>query len=162
MTFVVLALGGNLGDVLQTFYRAIDALQVAGLKDIKVSSFRQTAPVDCAPNSADFINGAICGNWNNSAEKLLTLCQQLEVEAGRPREHGINSPRPLDIDIIIFGKQQINLPHLIIPHPETGNRQFVLEPAVEIAPEVIVPGLNKTFNELLSRISYLNCEREEA
>ena len=152
MTFVVLALGGNLGNVSQTFQRAIDALQNAGMKDIKISNFRETAPVDCTPDSADFTNGAICGSWSDSAENLLTLCQQLEVDAGRPRKHEINSPRPLDIDIIIFGNQQINLPHLIIPHPETGNRQFVLEPVTEIAPEVIVPGLNRTFNELLSQL----------
>ena len=150
MTFVVLALGGNLGDVPQTFNVAIAALGDAGLKAIKVSSFRQTAPVDCALDTADFTNGAICGLWHDTPEALLKLCQQLEVEAGRPRKHGINSPRPLDIDIIIFGEHQINLPHLTIPHPETGNRRFVLEPVSEIAPDKIIPSLNKTFSELLA------------
>jgi 2-amino-4-hydroxy-6-hydroxymethyldihydropteridine diphosphokinase len=154
MTFVVLALGGNLGDVPHTFRRAIDALQDAGMKKIKVSSFRQTAPVDCVPGSADFINAAICGVWHDTPETLLMLCQQLEFDAGRPRKHGINSPRPLDIDIIIFGEHQISLPHLTIPHPETGNRLFVLEPAAEIAPDCLVPGLNHTFSKLLSNLTH--------
>ncbi len=151
MVFVVLALGGNLGNVTQTFNGAIAALGKAGLQSVKISSFRQTAPVDCAPDTADFTNGAICGLWHDTPEALLTLCQQLETAAGRPRQHGINSPRPLDIDIIVFGKLQLKLPHLTIPHPETGNRLFVLEPAAEIAPDCVVPGLNQTFSELLLR-----------
>lgn len=156
MTFVVLALGGNLGDVPQTFRQAIDALQKAGLSNVQVSSFRQTAPVGCAPDCADFTNGAMCGLWPDSPEALLHICQQLEIDAGRPKEHGKNQPRPLDIDLIIFGNLQISLPHLIIPHPETGNRRFVLEAAAEIAPHHIVPGSHQSFSQLLLSLKQRN------
>ncbi len=155
MTFVVLALGGNLGRVKETLRQAVEDLAAGGLRVEKISTLRTTAPVDCPPDSNDFINGAVAGYWPGSALELLRFCQRLESAAGRSVKREINAPRPLDIDIIVFGQQQISLPELIVPHPRLAERRFVLEPAAEIAPDCRVPGLNYSFQELLDNLSRL-------
>lgn len=149
MNFTVLSLGGNLGNVVRNFQTAYAALVQAGLQDARMSSIFITPPVDCAAGCPDFFNAAICGLWPDTPEELLDTCQALEIKAGRPLKHGYNAPRPLDIDIIVFGAMQLNTPRLTIPHPEAGKRLFVLIPAAEIAPETVLPGLGKTFSEIL-------------
>ena len=147
---VALSLGGNLGDVASAFDTAIDALKAVGLCEIRRSSILQTEPVDCEPDTPDFLNMAITGLWSGTPDELLVICKRLEVEAGRPAKHARNASRPLDLDIILFGDLVLELPHLEIPHPELKNRLFVLEPMVEIAPDWVLPQSDTTLKELLS------------
>ena len=149
---VALSLGGNLGDVASAFDSAIDALDAAGLCEIRRSSILQTEPVDCEPGTPDFLNMAITGLWSGTPEELLVICKELEVKAGRPAEHARNASRPLDLDIILFGDLVLKLPHLEIPHPELKKRLFVLEPMVEIAPDWIFPQSDTTLKELLLKL----------
>lgn len=131
---VALSLGGNLGAETVHFSRAAEALARAGLLFIRQSSARETIPVDCLPGTPIFVNAALAGYWPGSAPALLALTQQLEIAAGRPPRHGINTPRPLDIDLIVFGGETIDLQELKIPHPRARLRRFVLEPLAEIVP----------------------------
>ena len=149
MTKTALALGGNLGNVTKTFNAAVRKLETAGLKNIKLSSFHRTAPVRCAPETPDFLNGAITGDWNGNAEALLAVCRKIEVEAGRAAIHGVNTSRTLDIDIILFGDLIINSNSLQIPHPRAAGRLFVIAPLAEIAPEMIFPDTGKKVSDLL-------------
>ena len=148
-TRIILALGGNLGDVPQTFAQAIQKLQRNGLTNITPSSCYTTAPIDCDENAPDFVNAALSGDWNDTPEKLLTLCKQLESEAGRPSQYKRNADRPLDIDIIFFGEEIVTSENLVIPHKEAHNRLFVMVPVAEIAPDFIHPLKKKTASELL-------------
>lgn len=135
--FCVLALGGNLGDTPSIFLKAISALQAAGFRVREVSTFLQTMPVGCEPGAPDFTNAALCGFWEDTPLKLLALCQKIEQDLGRPQDHPHWNSRTLDIDIISFGTRRIHSERLTIPHPLAKERDFVMIPLQEIAPQVI-------------------------
>ncbi|MDD3119359.1 MAG: 2-amino-4-hydroxy-6-hydroxymethyldihydropteridine diphosphokinase [Victivallales bacterium] len=149
---VVLALGGNLGDVAATFRQALTALSHSGLTGLRCSSFHRTAPVDCTPGTPDFLNAVVVGSWSGTAAELHDATRALEEKFGRPAHHGHNTPRTLDIDLILFGDAIIRTPTLTVPHREAARRRFVLEPLAEIAPELVFPDLNQTVRELLDAL----------
>ena len=132
----VIALGGNLGDVPTAFRRACEALSNAGFRIRRFSSLYRTAPVGCEPGAPEFTNAVLSGFWNGSAPDLLRVCQRIEEENGRPNDHAYHVSRTLDLDIILFGRETIDLPHLKIPHPEAVRRDFVMDPLREIEPEL--------------------------
>lgn len=153
MIKTALALGGNLGNVAGAFKLAAVKLEAGGMINIKLSSFHCTSPVGCAPGSPDFLNAALTGEWPGSAEELFALCQQIERQAGRAPMHEINSPRTLDLDIILFGNQIINSDRLRIPHPRAAQRLFVIAPLAEIAPAMRFPDSGEKVSDILEKIS---------
>ena len=136
---IAIALGANLGNAAETFQEAVARLEAAGVRHCRLSALIRTAPVDCAPGTPDFFNAALTGEWTGSPEELLHLCQELEIAAGRPRKHGINQSRSLDLDIILFGDTVLQTPALTIPHPRARRRRFVLDPLAEIAADWAFP-----------------------
>jgi len=135
-TLCVIALGGNLGDVPETFRRACEALSNAGFRIRRFSSLLRTAPVGCEPGAPEFTNAALSGFWDGTASDLLRVCQSIEAENGRPNDHAYHVSRTLDLDIISFGRATIDLPDLKVPHPEAARRDFVMVPVREIEPEL--------------------------
>lgn len=146
---VALSLGGNLGDVPATFAWALRGLETGGLADVVLSPFYRTAPVDCAPGAPDFVNAAVVGLWPGDVWALHRRCKELELAAGRPAEHGLNSDRALDIDLILFGAATIDGGGLRVPHPRAAERLFVLVPLADVAADWIVPGTGRTVGGLL-------------
>ena len=146
-----LSLGSNLGDRAENLQRALHDLGVLG-RVTKRSSFYETEPVEFTVQPW-FLNCAV---------ELETLCEPLELLAGileierslgRIRdESSPKGPRILDIDILLFGENVLELPELTIPHPAMHLRRFVLEPLAEIAAEVRHPALHCTVRELLERL----------
>lgn len=153
MTKTALSLGGNLGNVAEAFNLAAQKLETAGVKNIKISSFHRTAPVDCAPGTPDFLNAAMTGEWPGSQEALLDVCKKIEIESGRAAVHGFNAPRTLDIDIILFGDLITASGRLQIPHPRAADRLFVIAPLAEIAPEMVFPDTGKKVSDILKSLS---------
>lgn len=151
--FTLLGLGGNMGDVAGAFRTAAEKLVSASFRMEKMSSIYRTAPVGCEPGAPDFLNAALSGWWNGTPLELLSVCKQIEVEAGRPEVHPKWHSRPLDIDIILFGNEIISDSNLVIPHPMASERAFVLVPLSEIAPDVIFPDSGKKTSELLSGLN---------
>ena len=135
-TLCVIALGGNLGDVPEAFRRACEALSDAGFRIRRFSSPLRTAPVGCEPGAPEFTNAALSGFWDGSAPDLLRVCQRIEADNGRPNDHAYHVSRTLDLDIILFGQETIDLPDLTVPHPEAAKRDFVMIPVREIEPEL--------------------------
>ncbi|MEG1979701.1 MAG: 2-amino-4-hydroxy-6-hydroxymethyldihydropteridine diphosphokinase, partial [Victivallaceae bacterium] len=129
---VILALGGNLGLVEDKFRFAIRNLGRGAFDVVGRSSVYITRPVDCEPDEADFLNMVISGFYSGTPEELLHLVKDIEVAAGRPAIHGVNTARSLDIDIIFFGDEVVESPELIIPHPRWKERLFVLVPLAEL------------------------------
>jgi 2-amino-4-hydroxy-6-hydroxymethyldihydropteridine diphosphokinase len=132
-------------DMLQSLYPA----------PLLRSSLLQTDPVDCPPGSTPFIN-AVAGLRPNGGETPLSLFHRLrkmEIQFGRQPKKIHNEPRLLDLDLIAFGDQIVNLPELTVPHPRAHLRRFVLQPLNEIAPEFILPGQTKSVRELLLNIA---------
>lgn len=152
MTEAYIALGSNLGNSESILREAFSALQEISSAAIVCSSIYRTAPVDCPPGSPDFLN-AVCKIFiDGTPEKLLGQLQALEREFGRKPKVVLNEPRPLDLDIIAFGKEVRNSLELTIPHPRAHLRRFVLEPMVEISPDLILPGCDKSISELLIEV----------
>jgi 2-amino-4-hydroxy-6-hydroxymethyldihydropteridine diphosphokinase len=143
---VVIALGSNLGNRRQNLTIAVDRLGRLALGELLCSSFYETAPV-AMMDAGDFINAAVTFETDLSPEGLLSALKVIEVDMGRPADHGRNTERVIDLDIILFGDRVINHPGLIIPHPRAHVRDFVLLPLLEIAPDShrrLIAGRSKT------------------
>ena len=148
-----IALGSNLGDPVATLQSAFDELETLSRRPIQQSSLWRSTPVDCPPDSPDFINAtaALTPLDGETPESLLEKLQALEVQFGRQPKVVMNEPRPLDLDLIAFRDEQRQGAQLTLPHPRFQERRFVLEPLAEIAPEAVLPGQSGTVAELLAR-----------
>jgi 2-amino-4-hydroxy-6-hydroxymethyldihydropteridine diphosphokinase len=147
----LIALGSNLGDSRQILLTALARLQMMSATPILKSSLWQTTPVDCPPGSPKFLN-AVAGlvpRAGETPESLLKKLQALEKKFGRRPKKILNEPRPLDLDLIAFGHEVRHAPELTLPHPRAHERRFVLQPLSEIAPDLILPGQQKTILQLL-------------
>lgn len=136
-----LGLGSNLanelGSPIQHLQQALDSLrQHKNVRDVQVSSFYASAPMG-PQDQPDFINAVVGFETNLQPLSLLTLCQCLEQSAKRARLRRWGE-RSLDVDILLYGQAQINEPQLIVPHAGLTERNFVLLPLREIAPEVMI------------------------
>src|SRR5450759_4941608 len=136
----VLALGSNLGAPENTLRRAVaDLAELPGVEVLRVSPLARTAAVG-GPVQPDFLNTVVIVRTTLAPRALLRACQQIEARHGRVRdEHW--GPRPLDIDIIVFGEVTGVSDDLELPHPQASQRAFVLQPWAQIAPHAVLPGL---------------------
>jgi 2-amino-4-hydroxy-6-hydroxymethyldihydropteridine diphosphokinase len=152
--FVFVALGSNLGDSVALARRALTRLADLSEEPLRCSSFWQTDPIDCPPGSPPFINAVVgfSPRAGETPESLLAKLQQLELEFGRPPKHRLHEPRPLDLDLLVFGAEQRATPRLVLPHPRAQQRRFVLEPWAEIAPSFVIPGQSETVAGLLAAL----------
>jgi len=148
------ALGSNLGNSRQIFAQAIARLQEFSAAPLRVSTFLETAPVDCPPGSPDFLNAivALAPRAEETPESLHAKLQALEKEFGRQPKLVLNEPRPLDLDLIVFGQETRATDQLALPHPRAQQRRFVLQPLAEIAPDLILPGQARTVALLLAEL----------
>jgi 2-amino-4-hydroxy-6-hydroxymethyldihydropteridine diphosphokinase len=151
---VFVALGSNLGRARETLCRAMDLLQELSLRPLLRSCLYVTAPVDCPPGSPDFLNAVVglAAHPEETPESMIGRLQALEKEFGRQPKLVLNEPRPLDLDLIVFGSEVRPGPALILPHPRAHERRFVLQPLSEIAPELVLPGQTCTVAQLLENL----------
>ncbi|HUG94480.1 MAG TPA: 2-amino-4-hydroxy-6-hydroxymethyldihydropteridine diphosphokinase [Planctomycetaceae bacterium] len=147
------ALGGNVGPVEQTFDRTLaelgaDPRLVLGPR----SSARRTRAVG-ARSGGDFLNAAVELHADLPPLELLEVLQELEARHGRTRRgEGRWTPRTLDLDLLLYGEQVIDLPGLRVPHPACWYRRFVLDALAEIAGDVVHPEKGATIRELRERL----------
>jgi 2-amino-4-hydroxy-6-hydroxymethyldihydropteridine diphosphokinase len=104
----------------------------------RVSSLYETAAVG-VPDQPDFLNAVAAFGTSLSATQLLDVLLNLENLLGRKRTIRWG-PRVIDLDLLLYGAEQIVLPALTVPHPRLRERAFVLVPLAEIAPELTLPG----------------------
>ncbi|WP_418968990.1 2-amino-4-hydroxy-6-hydroxymethyldihydropteridine diphosphokinase [Alloscardovia omnicolens] len=136
----VIALGGNLGDVQQTFRTAIVAMDaIVGNQVTGISALYRTKPWGVPGDVPDFYNAVVELTTVLDAEQLLNSLHMIEAAHGRTRDIHWDS-RPLDLDIIDFDGQVSNNPGLTLPHPRAWQRAFVLKPWLDINPEATLPG----------------------
>jgi len=134
-----LGLGSNLGDRDGNLRRALAMLGVhEGITVAEASSFIETDPVGGPEGQSKFVNAAVAVDTTLSPRELLGACQDIERALGRERgpDDVRWGPRTIDIDILLYGKQVVDEPDLRIPHPRMHEREFVLVPLAQIAPEV--------------------------
>jgi 2-amino-4-hydroxy-6-hydroxymethyldihydropteridine diphosphokinase len=138
VTRAYVGLGSNLGDRVAALGAAIDALDaVPGIRVVAASRIYESEPWGIVEQPA-FANAVAALDVDLSAEELLGACKRIESEAGR-RAGVRNGPRPLDLDLLLFGSETCVGPALTIPHPRLLSRDFVVTPLLEIAPDVALP-----------------------
>ena len=150
----LIALGSNLGDSVELLRKVFARLETLSAAPLRKSSLWQTTPVDCPPGSPPFINAAVALTPlpEETPESLVEKLFVMEWDFGRRPKTVMNEARPIDIDLIAFGAEMRNRPTLILPHPRTHLRRFVLQPLSEVAPDFVLPGQTRTVMELLQSL----------
>jgi 2-amino-4-hydroxy-6-hydroxymethyldihydropteridine diphosphokinase len=147
MNTAYLLTGGNLGDRLTHLRKAESLLNDQCGIVLKESSLYETAAWGNTDQPA-FLNQALIIETKLNAKQLIRRVLKIEKIMGRIREEKYG-PRIIDIDILLFNNDVINISFLKVPHPELQNRRFALLPLNEIAADIIHPVLNKSISELL-------------
>jgi len=153
---VLLALGGNMGDRLGEMQAGLDALAARGdVEIVEVSGVWESGYVGPG-NQDDYFNACCSGRTALAPRRLLEALKAVESERGRAPD-GHMKPRPLDIDILLYGDRVVDEPGLTIPHPRMALRAFVLEPLNEVAAQAVVPDSNETVRTLCEKIRGAEC-----
>jgi 2-amino-4-hydroxy-6-hydroxymethyldihydropteridine diphosphokinase len=140
MPVVYIGLGSNLGDREVTLQRALELLAAApGVMLEAVSAFRETDPVGYL-DQPRFVNAAARIETDLPPRALLGALLSIERELGRARDCPRFGPRTIDLDLLLYGDEVVDEPGLTVPHARLHERAFVLEPLLELDPELVVPG----------------------
>lgn len=151
---VYLSLGSNLGDREKSLNDAVVGLEKEKVHVTARSGFYETEPQD-VKDQPWFLNMVACCETRYFPLQLLNVLQRIERELGRVRDPGAirRGPRVIDIDILLYGTATLDTSQLTIPHPRMFERRFVLEPLLEIAPDLKMPGTNKPLTSYLPAVS---------
>ena len=142
MTLAYIGIGSNLDEPKSHVCLAFEDLaKIQGTTVVKRSSLYRSAPVGYA-DQPDFVNAVAGIETSLPASRLLAELKEIEVRHGRHRSFK-NAPRPLDLDILLYGDLTMSLAHLTLPHPRMHERAFVLKPLYEVAPHALIPGLGQ-------------------
>ena len=160
VTRVYIGLGSNIDDPLDQIRRALRELDgLARVRLVRVSSLYRSPPMGPA-GQPDYLNAVAALDTSLGADELLVLLQGIEEFHHRVR--GVHwGPRTLDLDLLLYGDQCIETPHLRVPHHGLQERNFVLYPLAEVAPSgLVVPGQGP-LADLLARCPETGLERLE-
>ena len=147
---VAVGLGSNLGERTRHLHAG---LRVLGrlLSDLRTSRVYETVPVGGPGGQPRFLNACCVGWTRRSPGELLEAFGAAERRAGRSAEDRAG-PRPLDLDLLLYGERRIESPDLVVPHPRMTRRAFVLVPLAELISDAPVPGTERTVGELAARM----------
>lgn len=148
-TEIYVGLGANLGAPEETFGRALEAM-VAFSEVRAVSRFYRSKPYGFA-EQPDFLNAAAQLATDLAPLPLLRKLRRLEIELGKKvvRENG---PRLIDLDLLLHGDAVVDTPELTLPHPGLPERDFVLRPLQDLAPDLCHPATGQTVAEMLAAL----------
>ena len=150
-----IGVGSNLHDPASQVRAAMTLLgTLPGVRLEQCSSLYGSRPLilEGAAEQPDFVNAVAAVLTQQSPRELLEALQELESRAGRPARHERWGPRVLDLDLLLFGQLTLDEPGLRLPHPGVVDRNFVLYPLAQIAPELEVPGRGRV-HALAARVS---------
>lgn len=146
-----IGLGSNLGDRKAFLRRALERLRAEPEIDVTaVSSVRETDPVGLV-DQPRFLNAAARIETDLAPRELLDRMLAAERALGRRRDGPRFGPRTIDLDLLLYGDEEIEEPGLIVPHPRLAERRFVLEPLHELDPGLVVPRRGRV-SDLLSAL----------
>jgi 2-amino-4-hydroxy-6-hydroxymethyldihydropteridine diphosphokinase len=125
----------------------------ARVLSFRASSLYLSSPIDA--DGPNYINAVAQFNSLSSGPDILQALQAIEKDFGRARSHR-NAPRTLDLDLLLYGDQLLNLPDLIVPHPRLTQRAFVLKPLAELNSTLLIHG--RSVGEYLEQCADQQCE----
>ncbi len=134
-----LGLGSNVGNSVANLRAAVDALEAADVRIVARAAIYVTAPQGEVLDQPDFMNSALKIETHLEPLDLLDLCKRIERELGRDPEGRRHGPRPIDIDLLLLGDRAFESDRLTLPHREIATRRFVLQPLLEIEPDLALP-----------------------
>ncbi|TYL46735.1 2-amino-4-hydroxy-6-hydroxymethyldihydropteridine diphosphokinase [Marinomonas sp. IMCC 4694] len=147
MIHAYIGLGSNLDNPVAQLDRAIETLrQHDGLHHLRVSAIYGSKPVG-PQDQPDYVNAVASFNTLLSPLDLLDLLQHIEQDQRRVRERHWG-PRTLDLDLLLYGQETINLPRLVVPHSFMLERGFVIKPLNDLAPDLLLANGNKVCEQL--------------
>jgi 2-amino-4-hydroxy-6-hydroxymethyldihydropteridine diphosphokinase len=144
-SIVYLALGTNQGDRWQNLRNAIAHLDGCVVVE-RTSDVYETEPAYVL-DQPRYLNMVVQGRTDGEPRSLLRCLKELEQQGGRTTTRRWGE-RVIDLDILLYGDERIDEPELIIPHPRMHERQFVLHPLLELAPDLVIPGDGRTVRDL--------------
>lgn len=144
-----IALGCNIGDKVQSLHTAYIKLNTLG--SVKKTAYLYRSKPMYHTNQPAFLNTACLLRTSLSPEELLRELKKIEKEIGR-QETFRNGPRAIDLDIILYDNERVQLENLEIPHPRMSERAFVLKPLHDLAPHLTHPISQKTIQELYQQL----------
>ena len=148
MTVAYIGIGSNVGDRVENLRQALEHLD--GIMSLeRLSATYETAPryvLDQPP----FLNMAVGGDTPLEPLILLEQLKKFEIDIGRVPTEERYGPRAIDLDILFYGSDVVNEPGLSIPHPLMAEREFVLRPLADIAPNFRHPVMGRSVAEILS------------
>lgn len=137
-------LGGNVGAVETTLMEALGSIDSLPQTSIRAQSRLYRSPPWGRADQAEFVNGVVELQTRLAATTLLEALLGIEVRFGRVRNSDDRwGPRTLDLDLLAYGEEEIDVPGMHLPHPRLHERGFVLVPLAEIAPTLEIPGRGK-------------------
>jgi 2-amino-4-hydroxy-6-hydroxymethyldihydropteridine diphosphokinase len=146
-----IGLGSNLGDREEYLRRALELLRAEPDIDVaSVSSVRETDPVGIL-DQPRFLNAVARVETDLGPRRLLDRLLAAERTLGRRRDGPRFGPRTIDLDLLLYGDEEIDEPELTVPHPRLAERLFVVEPLHELDPGLVVPGQGPV-SDLLSAL----------
>ena len=134
-----LGLGSNEGDRLANLRAAREALGGHGVEVIASSSVYETAPQGEVLDQPDFLNACLRVRTALGPEQLLDAAKAVERQLGRAPDGVRHGPRPIDVDVLLLGDLELRSKRLSLPHREVTSRRFVLEPLLELDPDLALP-----------------------
>ena len=141
VTRAYVGLGANLGDREAMLRAALEQLaREPGVELVAVSAFRETDPVGIV-DQPRFLNAAAAVDTELRPRELLARLLAIEGRLGRTRAGPRFGPRTIDLDLLLYGDEEIDEQGLTVPHPRLHERLFALEPLTELDPELVAPGL---------------------
>ena len=143
-----LGLGSNVGDRLANLRAARDALGEHGVEVLAASSVYETAPQGEVTDQPDFLNACLQVRTALGPEELLGASKAVERALGRAPGGVRHGPRPIDVDVLLLGDLEFSSDRLTLPHPEVKGRRFVLEPLLELDPDLTLPDGTRLADEL--------------
>ncbi len=139
MDRVFISLGSNMGDRMANLASAIDRISELDLTHVEAVSHAYETEPWADPDQPLFANAVIEVRTDLNPTQLLEAIEDIEAELGRDPSAPRNSPRPIDLDIVLFGDDQLTSGELTIPHPRAAERMFVVKPLLCIAPDATWP-----------------------